>query len=98
MANESLIIQQIIDDFRSNWDTGFAPKIVDAIATLKEPARSKALALIVPIDIEYRTRTGQIVSASYYREFCETAESIAKEFLSNTNGLTTVFLRRNPTI
>ncbi len=67
----------LIDAFDMRWRSGTRPDLFEYVESASESDRASLLRCLIPIDIEYRVRAGEVVESSSYIHHGDLAVEIA---------------------
>ncbi len=65
-ARQVAAADQICDAFESAWRSGHRPRLEDSVAALTGEQRTALLVELIPLDVEYRRRLGELPQPSEY--------------------------------
>lgn len=69
----------IVDQFEAQWRTGDPPAVVEYLSRVAANEKQSLAKLLVPIDIEYRTKRGENVSATDYKHLGQDIQPIVQD-------------------
>ncbi len=75
-------IQRAQDDFREAWESGKKPELAKYVRSVNPTELYEYLQALIPIDIEFRAVSGEIVDYKNYESLGEHAARIAAAFFS----------------
>ncbi len=73
--------EKIVDEFDAAWLRGEQPALKEFVAKVPKESRSELFKLLLPIDIEYRSKKGETVKAEDYKQFGSAAIELAGSYL-----------------
>ena len=80
-------LDALVDEFDAAWHAGGSPSIDEFLNRFTGQNHDQLLEQLLPIDIEYRLKSGKEVSAEAYNRFGENAVGIATETIENAEQL-----------
>ncbi|MBX3418001.1 MAG: tetratricopeptide repeat protein [Pirellulaceae bacterium] len=91
MNKYDLILDQIADDFEAVWRTNRRPELAAFLRQVEPDLKSQLAELLIPLDVEYRIKAGERVSARDYQQMGDFGESIGQRAMAesefNSHGL-----------
>ncbi|HMO13084.1 MAG TPA: serine/threonine-protein kinase [Pirellulaceae bacterium] len=83
MNEKSDELRYLVDDFDIQWSNGGRPSIVDWLDKVELEVQPDLLRLLIPIDVEYRTRLGELPQVSDYDAIGEVHRQIVHHAFAN---------------
>ena len=78
MTDYEFELDRLADGFEAGWIEGTRPDLLEFLKQVGPDHEVRLAELLIPLDIEYRIKTGENVSAADYRGLGDFGESIAK--------------------
>ncbi len=99
--NNHVLLDQLADEFETAWHQGKRPGMAMYLSRVNNQHRPHLAELLIPVDIEYRQKSGVLVEPEDYREMGEGFEAIAREALRSIklpDALTDGLMISGPTL
>ena len=81
--SDDIKLEQLAAQFEAAWHRGEQPLLREFLNGAPKQARTELLQLLLPIDIEYRTKFGEVVKAGDYENYGKAAERLAASLISS---------------
>ncbi|MBX3418002.1 MAG: protein kinase [Pirellulaceae bacterium] len=85
MTNPDFELDRLADDFEAAWQAGQRPDLRTFLRQVEPDLMSQLAELLIPLDIEYRIKAGERVSARDYQQVGDFGESIALHALTESD-------------
>ena len=82
MTNPDFELDRLADDFEAAWQAGQRPDLRTFLQRVEPDLIGLLAELLIPLDIEYRIKAGERVSARDYQQVGDFGESIAQRALT----------------
>ena len=93
-------LQNKQDEFRRAWEQGQRPQISDFLKAIDETQKDEILSALIPIDIEFRAVSGEVLDYADYKSLGDRAARIAAAFflIDETPGASGLTIDSKPLI